>query len=527
MTGAHAAQTLVESGARVLMLDAGKTDNRYGSLLPETDFVALRKNDSSQYRYLLGDDGESYSWGPTATGPQLTPPKKFTVADVAKWMPFYSDSFSPLESLAYGGLGNAWGAVCYAFSKDELNKAGLDATEMESAYQITGNRIGISGATGDVKEFCAGSISGIMPPIEAEPMIQSILSRYEKEKKLLRQKGISLGRPAMAILTEKKNGRQPFTYREMEYYDDHEKAVYRPWMTVDDLKKKPNFTYAGNVLVTRFKEENNHVSVSCIDISTGRKIQFRAIKLLLATGVLSTARIVLRSLKKINHPLPLLCHPYTYIPSVAWGHRHAAVPDRRTALTQLLLVCDRKQNSAGASLAAFYTYRSLLYVRLLKEIPLPMRLSLRILKNLLPVLLIAGVHHPEQYGSGKKIWLEADAASPTRDKLCCQYRHSETELREIALREKMIMSALLKLGILPIRKVNPGMGSSIHYAGTLPFSEDAKPLHLREDGLLHYTKNIFIADGSGFRFAPAKGFAWSLMANAHRVAQHALKSTSA
>lgn len=526
MTGAHAAQTLVEAGVRVLMLDAGKTDNRYESLLPETDFVALRKNDNRQYRYLLGDDGESFSWGPTSTGPQLTPPKKFTAADVAEWMPFHSDSFSPLESLAYGGLGNAWGAMCYAFSKDELNKAGLDAPEMESAYQTTGKRIGISGATGDVKDFCAGNFSELMPSIEAEPLMQSILSRYERKKKSLRQNGILLGRPAMAILTEKRNDRNPFAYREMEYYDDQEKAVYRPWMTVDELKKKPNFTYTANVLVTGFKEENDHVLVSCMDISSSRKIQFKAKKLLFATGVLSTARIVLRSLKKINHPLPLLCHPYTYIPSVAWSHRHAAIPDRRTALTQLLLVCERNQNGSDASLAAFYTYRSLLFVRLLKEIPLPMRLSLRILKNLLPVLLIVGAHHPEQYGSGKKIWLEADAASPTRDKLCCQYRHSETELLEIALREKLIMSTLPKLGIIPIRKVNPGMGSSIHYAGTLPFSEDPKPLHLRKDGLLHFTKNIFIADGSGFRFAPAKGFAWSLMANAHRVAQHALKRSN-
>jgi hypothetical protein len=186
-------------------------------------------------------------------------------------------------------------------------------------------------------------------------------------------------------------------------------------------------------------------------------------------------------------------------------------------------VCDRNRNGTDPSLAAFYTYRSLLFVRLLKEIPLPFRLSLPLMRNLLPALLLVGAHHPEEYGPEKKVWLDADNASPTGDKLLCRYRQSEAELREIASQEKAIMRALFKLGIFPIKKVNPGMGSSIHYAGTLPFSEEPKPLHLRNDGLLHFTKNVFIADGSGFRFAPAKGFAWSLMANAHRVAQHALK----
>lgn len=524
MTGAHAAQTLAESGAQVLMLDAGKSDSHYRQLLPAADFVSLRKNDNNQHRYLLGDYGESFSWGTTGTGPQLTPPRKFVVEDVARWLPFDSDTFTPLESLAYGGLGNAWGAVCYTFSAAELQQSGLDVSEMEAAYQTACNRIGISGGTGDVRIYCTGNLTGIQPSIKTEPLIDSIINRYERQKASFHQRGVFLGKPALAMLTEAWNSRQPATYREMEFYDDNEKAVYRPWLTIEELKKKNNFRYANNILVTEFREEADAVIVSGIDMLTQREAQFKAKKLLLAAGVLSTARIVLRSLKKFNHPLPLLCHPYTYIPAAAWSHRHIAVPDRRSALTQLLLILDENKTDSQASVTAFYTYRSLLFIRLLKEVPLPVRLSLPLVKNLLPILLLAGVHHPERYGEGKKIWLKPDAASPTHDRLCCLYRHSDAELQALYLREKKIMRALLQLGIIPLKKVNPGMGSSIHYAGTLPFSHEPKPLHLRYDGLLHFTRNVFIADGSGFRFAPAKGFALTLMANAHRVAQHALKS---
>jgi choline dehydrogenase-like flavoprotein len=72
----------------------------------------------------------------------------------------------------------------------------------------------------------------------------------------------------------------------------------------------------------------------------------------------------------------------------------------------------------------------------------------------------------------------------------------------------------------------PGHGSSIHYAGTLPFSDMEKPYTLSPDGRVWGTNKIFVADGSGFAYLPAKGLTLSLMANAHRVAAGVLKTTA-
>ena len=73
-----------------------------------------------------------------------------------------------------------------------------------------------------------------------------------------------------------------------------------------------------------------------------------------------------------------------------------------------------------------------------------------------------------------------------------------------------------------MKKINPGQGSGIHYAGTLPFSDSNERFHLLRNGKLGNTQNIFVADGSGFNYLPAKGLTFSLMANAHRVALNAL-----
>ena len=75
-----------------------------------------------------------------------------------------------------------------------------------------------------------------------------------------------------------------------------------------------------------------------------------------------------------------------------------------------------------------------------------------------------------------------------------------------------------------LSKIRTNAGASIHYSGTLPFSENEQLFHLSPEGKLYGTNNVFVADGSGFKFLPGKGLTLSLMANAHIVAQNVLKN---
>jgi choline dehydrogenase-like flavoprotein len=87
----------------------------------------------------------------------------------------------------------------------------------------------------------------------------------------------------------------------------------------------------------------------------------------------------------------------------------------------------------------------------------------------------------------------------------------------------VVRSALRQLGCYPIKRMDPGFGSSIHYAGTVPFSAEERTGTTHPGGRLHGTRNVFIADGSGFNYLPAKGVTFTLMANAHAVALAALE----
>jgi hypothetical protein len=114
--------------------------------------------------------------------------------------------------------------------------------------------------------------------------------------------------------------------------------------------------------------------------------------------------------------------------------------------------------------------------------------------------------------------------SVTGDRLEAHYSLSDEEALKTDRRERQYLKALRILHCYPIKRVYPGYGASIHYGGTLPFSAEEKPYSIGLDGKVQGTKRVFVADGSGFRYLPAKGLTLSLMANAHRTATHALAS---
>jgi choline dehydrogenase-like flavoprotein len=519
-TGSMAAQTLAERGAKVLMLDGGQRDEKYAPLTPHDTFIDIRKRCEDQHRFFLGDDFESVPQGEIRTGSQLTPARRVIIREVDRFLPYTSNGFAPMESLAFGGLGAGWGLGCCVFSDAELRAAGLEAGAMRQAYQTIASRIGISGTPDDAQPYTFGSVTGIQPTIPLDPTCAEIYRRYGREREGLRKQGFHLGRPALALLTEPRGERRATQLRDMDYYDNAEQDAWRPWITVSQLLKRTNFQYIGDRLVTRFQEHADRVEVHALDMRTLRPHTYACRKLVLAAGTFGTARVVLRSREDFTRSLPFLCNPYTYLPSVVPSRVGKAMPDRRTGIGQLVLFHDPGGEKNDVAFAAMYTYRSLLLFRLLRETPLNFNDARIFMRHLLSGLVIVGIHHPDRPSPSKTLKLEK-SSSITGDACAFTYTLTTDEQRRIDERERAYARTLRKLNAWPIKRVHPGHGSSIHYTGTLPFTEreNDRPHALAANGRLHGTKSVFVADGSGFTYLPAKSLTLSLMANAHLVAE--------
>ncbi len=514
----HAAQTLVEEGREVLMLDVGVAARDDVPAPPLETFCNLRKRDADQHGYILGPRFESLSWGPTKAGAQVTPARRYMLARVGELTPLRSENFVPFESLAHGGLGVGWGAGSFCFTEQELSAAGLDPQAIAHSYATVAARIGVSRPDDSLIDECASAIGQFEEPLRPSRCIADLLGRFQRRRQRLTKRGFKVGRTPLAMLSRDRGARRAHAYREMEFYCDEERSVYRPWMTLDELQRMPRFRYQRGVLVECFENLHDQVVVSARSAGDRQPLQFRSKRLVLCAGVLGTARIFLRSNPEIRE-LPLLCNPYSYVPTLAWRNLGREVEERQLSLAQLSVLYDPDGTGANVSMASAYTYRSLMLFRLIKEAPLDLAYSRRLFQFLQSALVIFGVHHPDGFDGGRSLRLANGGRGLEVD-----FHYSAAQEARSKTRDRAFRKLIRALGCIPLASLKPAAGASIHYGGALAVSEHQDPRRTQQSGRLWGAPNVYVADGSLLGYLPAKGVTLTLMAIGDRVARHVARS---
>jgi len=442
---------------------------------------------------------------------------------VNHYTPVQSSTFSNFESLAYGGMGVGWGLQSWEYSKEDMSAAGLDYAKMSQAYAHLARSVGVSASDNDATRLTCNDIDIYQPAPKMDRNNSYIYKKYMAHKKRFNKKGVVVGQTPLALLTKDLGERKRYAYTGMDFYADHNKSAWRPWITVDQLKRKSNFTYIDGYVVTRFVEKKDYTEVHCLQVGTDEPATFRCRKLILGAGALGSARIVLRSFKNPGMKLPLLSNTYTYIPCIQPRLVGKEVERKKLGFAQLSMFMEKSKLQENASMASLHSYQSLMLFRVIPQVPFNLVDARIIMRYLTSGFIILGVYHPDARTKQKYVQLVSDSKSPTGDKLKVVYALSPQEKSEFEAREKKFMKAARILGAFPIKRVNPGFGSGIHYGGTIPFSDEEKPYTLSRTGRLHTTKNVYVADSSGFNFLPSQGLTFSIMANAHVVAKEALK----
>jgi hypothetical protein len=521
----HAAFPLVQAGRSVIMLDVGHDDQRYRALIPPKPFAEIRRTDTAQHRYFLGEDFEGVPLGQMGAGPQITPPRQYVLRDSNRLGLTQSGEFAALESFALGGLAQAWGAGSFPFLDTELRRCGLPVRELREHYEIVARRIGVTGGRDDLTPLF-GILNALQPPLDLDQNAARIILRYEQLRNQLRERRIAVGRTMLAVLTQPLGNRGANPYRDMDFWTNPADSVYRPDLTLCELRRYNNFHYLHPFLVEEFAEQaDGDLTVQAIALSDKQRVLFRAQRLVLGAGSFGTTRIVLRSLRKYDVPVPITCNPHGYVPCLNWRGLGQPPADRCHSLAQLTMIYDRTADFEHLVQAQMFSYRSLLLFRLIKELPLSYREGLRVMHALSSAFVIWVVQHEDERTSGKTCVLRRGDHDGV-DTLEVNYRLTKAEEQVCRDNEEKLMRTFLQLGCLPLKRVNPGLGSSVHYGSQLPFSTEDKPLTAELSGRLRGTRGVYIADGATFSYLPAKGLTFTLMANANRIGTAVLLTLS-
>jgi hypothetical protein len=510
-SGCNSAVTLVENGLDVAMIDGGMQDLGGGDSFRDS-FEKIRKERNDQYKLFLGKDFSGLLPRTSHAGSMTSGNKTYISEKTSEFLPIRSN-IPIVQSLAKGGLGQAWGGVCDYFDDEELRAVGLPGSEIQEEYIEIISRVGISGTN---------SLSGMQLPIRLDLHGRILRDRFEHEKQYFDKMGIRGYQPSLALLTEKKGNRQGTTYTGLDFWNNIGGSMYRPKDTIKYLQRKKNFSYKAGHVVMTIGEKNNIVEVMCTELSSSRRVTYYAKRIILAAGAIETVRILLRSKNLYNVPAPFITKSHVLIPGIHLPTLGKKGDDREVSLCQFVLVRGQKHLGMSSAYAQLYSYKSLLLYKLMAYMPLSVPEALSILSVISSSFVLADVRFPTTSSGVKYSMLKK--VGPY-DRLNVEYKETSQDSAIRKQSTRLMKQALRKLNVFPIKTMHAF--TTAHYAGGVPTEQDSKnkfPLHATDSGQVKEFKNVFIADSSTWNALPAKPPTLTLVANANRIGKIVLRT---
>lgn len=527
-SGVQAAQQLLERGLEVRMIDTGERSAYHDNLLPQKTFSDLRHSDAGQHRYFLGDQLEDISFADIRSSHKLPPLKRYVISDETTTTTSGQGDFVLRRTKARGGLAMSWGAGAMPLRESDFAHLPFSSNDLAPYYDRVTDDVCLSGNGDDFSDVLSPP-KGMQPPLELDTPGENLLEQYQKDREQLQKHGLHMGRSWLAVCSEQKADRDPCAYRDMEFWGDADSAVYRPEWTLRKLESHAGFTYLGGLEATRFESSQKGVSVSARNTKTGEAETISGDALILAAGVPGSAKLAMRAggFYGEEHAVPVRTNAYTYVPCLYPKMLAHAMKDKRSSLAQLssLFNPDGPEGDPEKTIfSSIFSYRSMLTYKLLKEGPMPYALGLDLFRLLLPAMVIVTIFHHDGASGTKKFWIDKPDDTLESEVEHIVYDETPDILEQQNRAEKSYLAKLRKLGLYAIKRLRRSAGSSIHYTGTLPYSDDDKPLSCDAAGRLRPYSRVWVADGSALPFMPALLPTFTIMANARRVADNLASS---
>lgn len=507
--GAAAALQLASRGLRPTMIDvgyeAGKepplTDNLY-------DYCAAK----DAFDILVGEDFEglvNLDPGKPPVPAKLTSPRiRFVTEGSENLSPVDAENFGLIQSFALGGLGNAWGAGLMRFTDRDLENFPLSETDLQSYYDRLTKEIGISGANDDLAAYF-GEEKNLQPPLKLSRNASHILSRYGQKKMSLNTKGVFIGRPRLGILTGDLGDRKAFTCNNLEFWQPGLSGVYSPDITVKKLVREGRLDYRPGLLAERWTREGDSLRVRTRSVKGSEAHIIDCKRLVLAAGAVNSAKLALSSRMDYETRLTLLDNPALQFPLIFPNRIGGRLETEAFGLTQLNLILD--SDDYGLIQGSILEVTSPPRAEFFGHFPLAARDNIRLLRWMLPALMVMQVFFPASASDGASLRLKADGTLEIRGK---EQSFSKPLIRELI----RICRSVGAYTVYPLTVfVTPG--HAIHYAGTLPMSKNPdSALNCTVEGELSGEPGVFVVDAALFPRLPAKNFSFAVMANAMRIA---------
>jgi choline dehydrogenase-like flavoprotein len=520
----HFTLSVLKKGYDVLMLDAGLQSPPAAN--PEDGFDDLKRNLADPVSYFIGKQFESVIMPDDRNEYYGFPPNKKYIFQAPGGYEIRTSGFTPLLSFAQGGLAEAWTGAVYPFNDTELNAFPFSYADLDPHYVTVAERIGVSGAKDDLSRFVPYH-SKIMPPLDLDAHSKVLMERYTRHRRYINERcGAVIGRSRVATLSSDMGSRKKCDYTGRCLWGCPQGALYTPSLSLEECRRYPNFAYQPGVLVRRFKYDSNRRITLVIGewIETRQEVEFPINTLVLGAGAISSSRIFLESMTpRREGPLRLtglmdnrqVLVPFINLSMI--GRRY----DPHSYQYHLMGIGLEARRPEEFIHGLITTLKTTLGHPIFQKIPTDLKTALYIFRNVRGALGVINVNFHDYRRENN--FLELEPGCDGKPRLFIHYQPRPDEPGDLHAVLKRIRKVLWRLGCV----VPPGMlhvrpmGSSVHYAGTLPMSPTRAPMTVSTSCRSHDFENLYFVDGSTFPFLPSKNITFTLMANAVRIAEAA------
>ncbi len=525
-SGLQVALSALERDRPVTMIDVGFSGADVP--LPEESYTTLKDRLPDPVGYFLGEDCRGAEI-PAPSGQDggeyyRLPPSKDHVFRPARPFRLHLDGLTPLVSFASGGLAECWTAGAYPFNDDDLAEFPFGYDDLAPHYAKVAERIGVAGEADDLARFLPAH-DNLAAPIALDASSQALLRRYDRRRaRLNTHHAARLGRSRQAALSAPLGDRGGCTQCGRCLWGCPTGALYTPSITLRDCLKNPLFTYVPGQYASHFTvgddgDLNGLVTLPC---DGGAAQNHRGEAFVLACGTLNSSAIFLRTIwtqrKEIVRLGGLMDNRQVLAPFLNLSMLGRPLDPASYQYHQLATGLPQ-DNPAHYVHGQITMFSSGAMHPLIQQLPLALRPAGRIMAEIRSGLGVLNLNFHDERRPTNYLTLDPadDAQQPA---LKIHYRPRAQEADAIGGAMKSMRRFFRDLGapIIPgMTRLRP-MGSSVHYAGTLPMSREAREFTVSPDGQSRDFANLYVVDGSVLPFLPAKNLTFTLMANATRIA---------
>jgi choline dehydrogenase-like flavoprotein len=506
--GVACARALLARGARVLMLDAGiELEPDRAQLVHQLSKSKFSDWNPNQLAGLKGD---------LEADAKGIPLKKifgsdFPYRDTAGKIPWRGRGVGLQPSLALGGLSNVWGAAMLPYRDEDISDWPVKNSELAPHYRAVAEITGLAAQCDDLEEIFplhTENPHALNPSRQAEHLLRNLNRHREK----LRGRGWHFGRARLAVRAADSPRGIGCVYCGQCMTGCVYGCIYNSADTVRELLLQEKFKYQRDVIVTKLREESGKVFIEGFNRQTNAPLSFEADRVYLASGVIPTAQILLRSQNDYEQPLTLRDSQYFLFPILLARRARGVQTEALYALSQIFLELNHPRISRRPAHLQIYTYSDIIGQAVRKSLG-PLKMFARHIEERL--LVVQGYLHSDESSAiemtlkrdGEKDFLKLEAKLNPETRIVVK-----KVLREL-LGQSRKLSGIVVSPMLQLAE--PGRG--FHSGGSFPMRVQPGKFESDRLGRPHGWSHVHVVDASVLPSVPATTITFSVMANAHRI----------